>query len=299
MRDILREPLLHFLLLGLGLFVLFELATDGDSTEDPKTITVSEDTLLTYLQYRSRAFDPAMALARLRNMPAQDLKRLIEDFVREEALYREALSLGLDNNDYIIKRRLVQSIEFITTGFATAGAQVSDDDVRNFYDANRERYREAPFATFTHVFFSSESRSREAALALAKEKLEELNADDVAFQRATQHGEYFPYATNYVERQPPYIAGQFGAPFAKALFGLAPDESEWHGPLESPLGFHVVMMVNKSEARIPPLDAIVDSVRYDAEQDAVKALTDKTVQGIVDTYTVHKEFGFDDETSVE
>ena len=292
MRDFLKEPLFHFLLAGVALFALFE-ALSPVASYDAREIVVNEESLLTYIQYRSRAFEPELARARLRSMPEADLERLIEDFVREEALYREAISLGLEENDYIIKRRLVQSIEFITTGFATAGTKVSEDDVRAYYQANRERYFVEPFATFTHVFFSSEKRGRAEALAQANRKLEELNRDAVPFEGAVQHGDYFAYSTNYVEREPAYIAGQFGRPFTEALFALKPDAQQWLGPIESPFGFHLVLLTEQTEGRYPMLDEVEEGVRYDAEQDAIKAMNDRVVAGIVETYTVRRELGSD------
>ena len=76
---------------------------------------------------------------------------LVDDFVREEALHREALALGMDANDYVIKQRLIQSIQFITNGFVTAAVDVSDDDVADYYEANKDDYYVDPYVTFTHV----------------------------------------------------------------------------------------------------------------------------------------------------
>ena len=129
MKKMLRDPLVHFLVFGLGLFVLFELVASDDAAYDSRVIDVDRDALLTFVQYRSRAFQPHAAAARLDGMSEEELDRLISDYVREEALHREAKALGVDKNDYIIKRRIIQSIEFITDGFVTAAVDVSDDDI--------------------------------------------------------------------------------------------------------------------------------------------------------------------------
>ena len=115
--------------MGFGLFLLFEVVASDDAAYDSRVIKVDRDALLTFVQYRSRAFEPRAAAARLDNMPEDELDRLIADYVREEALHREAKALGMDQNDYIIKRRMIQSIEFITDGFVTAAVDVSDEDV--------------------------------------------------------------------------------------------------------------------------------------------------------------------------
>jgi len=212
----------HFLVLGLGLFVLFDLVASDEAAYDSKVINVDRDALLTFVQYRLRAFQPKAAAARLDGMSEAELERLISDYVREEALHREALALGMDKNDYIIKRRLIQSIEFITDDLASVAVEVADEDVQAYFDANREDYYVDPFVTFTHVFFNNERHGREVSLALATAKLAELNGQRVPFSNATRHGDRFPYFVNYVERGPQFVISHFGAPMAEAVFALAP-----------------------------------------------------------------------------
>lgn len=291
MRKLLKEPLLHFLAVGAALFVLFDVM-GGDRTEnEPKVIEVNRDALLAYLQYRSRAFESSLAEARLRSMPKAELERLIADYVREEALHREALALGMDQNDYIIKRRLVQSIEFITAGFATAGLTLSDDDIEAYYRVNRQRYFVEPFVTFTHVFFDKGRHTREEASSLANAMVGALNERQAAFSEAPRHGDRFAYAVNYVEREPGFVAGHFGPEMAKAVFELEPNDKIWRGPFESPHGFHVILLTQKAGGRYPELAEIRKTVAYDAERDAVSALTDTAIQAIVDTYEVRRELG--------
>ena len=188
MTKILRDPLVYFLLAGFGLFLLFDIVASDDAAYDSRVINVDRDALLTFVQYRLRAFEPRAAAARLDAMPEDELDRLIADYVREEALHREAKALGMDKNDYVIKRRMIQSIEFITDGFVTAAVDVSDEDVSAYYEANREDYYISPFVTFTHVFFDGERHNRDEAFGLAKAKLAELNEQQVPFSDAPRHG---------------------------------------------------------------------------------------------------------------
>ena len=96
----LKDPLAHFLALGLGLFLLYAAFNPGGGTgDDPKRIVVDRDALLTFVQYRTKTFQPKLAAARLDAMSGERLKRLIDDYVREEALHREAKALGLGRND--------------------------------------------------------------------------------------------------------------------------------------------------------------------------------------------------------
>lgn len=290
MRKILKDPLVHFLVLGLGLFVLFDLVASDEAAYDSRVINVDRDALLTFVQYRSRAFEPKAAAARLDNMSDDELERLIADYVREEALHREAKALGVDKNDYIIKRRMIQSIEFITDGFVTAAVDVSDDDIAAHYEANREDYYINPFVTFTHVFFSGERHSRDETLALATAKLAELNRQQVPFSHAPRHGDRFPYFVNYVERDPQFVASHFGLSMAQKVFGLESSDSTWHGPFESQYGMHLIMLTRKAEGRYPELAEIEAVVRDDAERDAIAALKDKAIQAIVDTYEVRRSY---------
>ena len=288
MSKLLKEPLLHFLLIGIGLFVLFEIVAGDTDEYDSRVINVDRDSLLTFVQFRSRAFEPSAAASRLDAMSAEELDRLIDDYVREEALHREALALGMDKNDYVIKRRMIQSIEFVTNGFVTAAVEVSDDDVQEFYEANREDYFIEPYVTFAHVFLSAEDRDRGEIAEAAGMLLAELNANQVPFSHAPRYGDRFPYFVNYVERSPDLVASHFGAGMAEKIFSLQPSDNTWRGPFESAYGFHAVMLVRKSEGRYPALEEIADTVREDAEREAIESLQNEAIQAIVDMYEVRR-----------
>lgn len=288
LSKLLREPLLHFLLVGIGLFVLFEIV-GGDAEEfDSRVIDVNRDTLLTFVQFRTRAFEPGAAAARLDAMSSEELERLIDDYVREEALHREAAALGVDKNDYVIKRRMIQSIEFVTNGFVTAAVEVSDDDVEEFYAANRHDYFIEPHVTFAHVFLSAEDRDSAEIADRADALLAELNASQAPFSHAPRYGDRFPYFVNYVERSTEFVTSHFGARMAEALFALEPSDTTWQGPFESAYGLHLVMLARKTEGRYPALNEIAEVVRRDAEREAIATLQEEAIQAIVDTYDVRR-----------
>lgn len=286
MNRFLREPLVHFLAIGIGLFVLFGLVAPEESNLDSKTIVVDRDALLTFVQFRSKAFNPEVAAARLDALGDAELARLIDDYVREEALHREALALGMDQNDYVIKQRLIQSLQFITNGFVSAAVDVSDEEIADYYEANRDDYYVDPYATFTHVYFSNDRHGREQARQLAETQLAELNDQNVPFSESTRHGERFLYNVNYVERTEDFIASHFGRAMAAAVFELEPDDSRWYGPFESAYGQHLVMLTKRTEGVYPPLEEIADSVREDALRIKLDEQNDRAVQAIVDTYDI-------------
>jgi hypothetical protein len=290
LKDFLREPLVHFLAIGLGLFVLFELVAPADANLSSKTIVVDRNALLTFVQYRSKAFNPDVAAARLDALSEAELEMLIDDYVREEALHREAQALGMDTNDYVIKQRMIQSLQFITNGFVTSAVDVSDDEVAIYYEANKDDYYIDPYVTFTHVFFSVDRHEPELARTLAQAKLAQLNADSVPFSESTRHGDRFLYNVNYVERTEDFVGSHFGRHMAQALFSLDPNDQLWQGPLESAYGYHLVMVSKRTEGMYPDLSDVAESVRDDALRVEINEKNELAVQAIVGTYDVRMNF---------
>jgi hypothetical protein len=276
--------------LGLGLFLLYAAVNPGGGTsDDPRRIVVDRDGLLTFIQYRTKTFQPKLAAARLDAMPRQELKLLIDDYVREEALHREAKALGLGENDYVIKRRMIQKVDFITQGFAEAVIAVSEEDLKSFYEANKARYREQAFITFTHVFFDAEQRGQQEAEALAAAKLAALRDGAIPFSDAPKHGERFPYGVNYVERTRDHVESHFGKAMTGALFALEPDDGSWRGPFSSRHGAHLVMVVKKQDARVPSFADVRGRVEADLKSERKRQQAEKAIKSIVDSYRVEIE----------
>jgi hypothetical protein len=286
LKKILKEPLVHFLAAGLGLFVLFGLVNRDDRDFDPNVITVDQEALLTFIQYRIKAFNPDLAKKKLNALSDEELQRLIDDYVREEVLHREAIALGLDDDDYIIRRRLVQKLEFITEGFAEAGADVDEAALQRYFDANKADYYVEPYVTFTHVFFQTEDRPREQARAFAEKELQRLNRNSVPFSDAPQYGDRFLYHVNYVERTPDYVGSHFGPPMTRALFELEPNEFVWRGPFDSAYGVHLVLLTTNEPGREPELAELEARVREDARRARVREETEAAIADVVDAYDV-------------
>ncbi|MGB5813423.1 MAG: peptidylprolyl isomerase [Polyangiales bacterium] len=287
MRKLLKEPLFHFLLGGVALFVLYGVV--GDREQDVRTsnvVEVDRETLLTFIQYRTKAFEPSVAAKRLDALSDEELDRLIEQYVREEILYREAIALGLDQDDYIIRRRLVQKLEFITEGFAEETVTLDKATLGAYFKANKADYHVEPSVTFTHVFFETENRAPGAAKAMAEAKLAELNRDQVPFSKAPAHGDRFLYHLNYVERTPAYVASHFGGDMAEEIFTLSADTTRWLGPLRSPYGFHLVLIAASEAGRDPALEEVKDRVYEDARVDHTRRRTEEAVERVIEAYEV-------------
>ena len=278
---------MHFLAAGFALFVLFGLVNEGDdANRNSKMIVVDRNALLRFVQFRSKAFDPTLAAERLDGLSERDVRRLIDEYVREEVLHREALALGLERDDYVIRRRMVQKVEFITEGFAEASNQVDERELQRYFEANKEDYYVEPHVTFAHVFFDKDKHGRELARALANKELRRLNAKKVPFSDAPKYGDRVLYHVNYVERTPDYVSSHFGVPMAAKIFGLEPDDRLWRGPFDSPYGSHLVMLTRSKGGRDPQLDEIRVRVLEDASRALVRKRTEEAIDRIVDSYDV-------------
>lgn len=287
LKNLIRQPLLHFLLIGLGLFVLYNL-TVKDIPEETysKTIVVDKDALLTFMQYRSKAFDEKGFSEKLESMNEEELSNLIDDYVREEVLYREALGIGLDREDYVIRRRLVQKVEFINRGFIDSTTELSGDEIKKYFEENRDDYFVEPSVTFTHVYFGNDVHGKEKARVLAEQKLASLNENQVPFTKGGEHGDRFLYHLNYVERTPEYVSSHMGDEFTDEIFSLTPSDAIWYGPFESKYGSHLVMLSGKKDGRYPEIEEIYGRVKDDARFSIIREKSNKTIGEIIDAYDV-------------
>lgn len=294
MKNIIRQPLLHFLLIGFGFFLLFKVFGDDDDL-DSKTIVVDKESLMNFFQYRSKAFNQEVFEERLASMPREELDKMINDYIRQEVLYREAMAMGLDKEDFIIKQRMIQKVEFISQGIAEAVTQLTDDEIKKYYEEHMEGYYVQPFATFTHVFFDYERWGPEEAKSKAEAEVTYLNKNRVTFNQAPSRGDRFFYHTNYVERDPEYVASHFGTEMTKAIFEASPSDKNWIGPFPSEYGYHIVMLTKNEPGRYPDLDEVISRVTDDAQREFTRQKNEETIQSIIDEYDVRVTLEVDTE----
>jgi hypothetical protein len=282
----LREPLLHFLIAGVILFTAFDVFRGDDPIADSDTIIVDRRALLTFLQYRANAFDPETFGAALDGMTDRELEEVIDSYIKEEILYREALELGLETSDNIIRQRMVQKMSFLLTDIAAADSSTDPEALETWFEANLETYAIQPWATFTHVFFDAEKRGPERALAAAQEAARDLNASGAGFNDAPGFGDRFPFLRNYVERTLEYVAGHFGYEFVAAIEALDPTDSEWQGPFESVYGQHVILLTHWADRSYPELDEVRSAVERDLATELSKLALDEITRSVRERYTV-------------
>ena len=293
LRRFLQEPLLHFLVAGGILFGAFGLThRAGPALASSKTIVVDRETLLNFFQYRSNAFQPAFFSSQLEAMTAAERKDLVDQYVQEEILYREAKAMGLDQGDYVIRQRLVQKMRFLIEGMTEGRAEPSDAVLAEYFQKNSKRYAVDPSVTFTHVFFDSSVRGDQEARESALRLKDQLNAGGAAFSDAPKYGDRFPFLQNYVERTFDYVASQFGNEFVSELKQSTPSEKHWIGPIRSTYGYHVVLMTRLTEARIPKLDEIRSQVADDWQRDQIEDARSRSMNQLAGQYKiVEKDLG--------
>ena len=281
---LIRQPLLHFLLLGGALFVFYDLNApelEGTIQDDPTRIVVDRDSLLNFMQYRANAFQPEVFSERLDSMSDQEVQDIIREYVREESLYREALALGMDQGDYNIRLRLVQKVEFLLENLVLEQSTPTEQELLDFYQAHQSDYRVDTVYTFTHIFFDAGREGMAAARDRAVQVL--ADSDDIEFDESSQYGDRYPFLQNYVGRTRDFVSNNFGTAFAEALDMASVSDERWQGPFESRYGMHLVMLRERAEPYTLSFDDVrgrlIDDVRYEALNTLREEAEDRVVSG--------------------
>jgi parvulin-like peptidyl-prolyl isomerase len=194
------------------------------------------------------------------------MRRLMESKVREEILYREALALGLEQGDTIVKRCMVQKMEFLAEDLSTL-REPSREELKAWFEKNPQRFMIAGRASFRHLYFSFDKRGERVREA-AEGVLAELAGKPADAPGAATLADPFMFQDYYGDRSPEQVADVFGAKFTRSLFQLEP--GAWQGPIESGFGWHLVWVDSMTPARVPAFEEVEPEVRSEwvAEQRA-------------------------------
>lgn len=211
----------------------------------------------------------------------------MDAYIREEVLYREALSVGLDRDDQVIRRRLVQKLEFITEDLASQ-VQPSEVELQTFFQENVERYRVPERRSFQHVYFNLDRRGASAEQD-AELVLERLRAESPYISQAIVLGDRFMLQYEYRDLGEQEVARSFGSRFATDLFDAEP--GEWQGPVLSGYGLHLVQVTSLTEGRVPDLSEVRDAVLLDYGTDA----RDRASQLLYDNLRIQYDIEIDEE----
>ena len=249
-----KEPLLHFLVIGAVLFALYEAVDTAPEQPDENAISITE----TEVEGLASSFN------RTWRRPPNDaeLAAMIDDRVREEVLVREAITLGLDQNDAVIRRRLRQKMEFLTSSIVEA-MEPEDAKIQAFFETNRDKFKRPGRIALRQVFLGETPEA--TGIGAALEALESGNDPATVGVRSLIPPE-LPLSPETV------VDGTFGRGFYESLSAL-PD-GRWAGPVRSGYGMHLVFVTERQLPAIPPLDEIRDNVvqawRAEIQQDLLE-----------------------------
>jgi PPIC-type PPIASE domain len=238
MNKMLREPLLHFLFMGAALFVVFGLINDRTSSDADTQVVVSAG--------RIEQLENIFAKTWQRPPTTDELKGLVDDFVLEEIYYRQAVAMGIDRDDTVIRRRLRQKFEFLTDDMAAA-AVPTDEELANYLTANAEVFMTDTTYTFEQVYINPDRPGVDLGGYIAAQ-LSALRAGNVV------DGDSALLPTSFDVTPGRVVDSNFGSGFSANLDSLP--AGEWQGPVESGLGLHLVRIDARVESTLPELSDI-------------------------------------------
>ena len=268
MKKFFKEPLVHFVLIGAALFAAFQVPWGRDEA-DPNRIVVTAGQVEALAANFSRTW--------MRPPTPQELTHIVSEHVRNEVFYREALALGLDKDDLLIRRRLRQKLEFILEDVASQ-VDPSDEDLAAFMAENPETFRQNPKLSFRQVYLSSDKR--QDIPADAKEMLVQIKAGEDPDQlgdRSMLDSTFELLGQDGIERR-------FGTEFARQVVTLPVDE--WSGPVVSGYGGHLVLVSERVDGRMPELEEVREAVVLEWRNQKRKAVQEETIQDLLKNYEV-------------
>jgi hypothetical protein len=258
----LRKRILIFLIAGF-LIYLIDVALNPD--EDNKDIYISDQELTSLITaWKSQVG---------RDPTDEEIVKIINNLVEEEILYREALLLGLDKEDRIIKRRLAQKITFLKQ--ETLLENPNQEALKLFYNENKEKYFIQPSYSFTHLFFTKETDYEGRSI----QALQGLLADKTPID-----SDPFLLGKNFIDKTTEEIARNFGNDFIAAFANL--ELNKWSGPFESSFGNHLVLLRDHKEGFYPPFNEIKDQVLHDYFMQTKENAINKYINDVKSEYRI-------------
>lgn len=259
-RSWLREPLVHFLLAGAAIYAA--LGWWGNPV-DPADRTIAIT--------RERQAGIALGFERIMGRPPTDAEMdgLIDRWVREEVLYREALRLGLDEDDAVVRRRLATKMDELATASAET-ATLSEETLEQWLAAHPERFADGGALSFDQAWFAGEDTAKRA-LATPNPR-----GNPISLPRS-------------VARMPTSeVRETFGQQFVQELAVLQPGE-RWQGPVPSGFGWHLVRLRERTPGKVPPLGDIRDLVEADWRNATIAERRERAYEVLRDAYQVERE----------
>lgn len=248
---IIKEPLVHFLFLGACIYGAYALFGAPEEDEGDNLIHIDVKRIDAFISgWQSRWNRPPTA---------QEINGMIQQNINEEVLYRQAVAMGLNENDPITRRRMAQKLEFLTSDLAQA-QQPKDGELEKYFQDNMDAYRGDDLITFVHVFFNPDERD-DKTLDDAAKVLKELQVAGEPDLEKLEIGDRFMLQNHFKSVDEVEVRRQLGSGFAESLMKL--EEGKWHGPVLSGYGVHLVYVYQLEKAPAPAHEKVKDKVLED------------------------------------
>lgn len=269
-----REPLVHFLVIGIALFILYSLWGQQEARQQERSITITAGEVAWLTDAWEKRWN--------RPPTPEERKGLVDQYIRERILYREAVAMGLDRDDSVIRRRLAQKLEFLSNDLITPQPPTGEE-LKAYFTEHLDRYQPPALVTMTQVFIDPDLRG-DQTLADAEDIKQRLIALKEPPNDARSYGDAFMLQSYYPERSEADLLKLFGSVFARSVFEL--ESGQWHGPVLSGYGTHLVYIHDHQQPEPPALADIEKQVRQDWERDKRAELNAQFVDSMIARYEV-------------
>ncbi len=276
MKKLLKEPLLHFMLLGFLIFALYGIV---NKENDSESVIMIDD-------YDMDNIIASWEMQWKRLPTDEELKSLVDLNIKQEIFYQEALKMNLDHNDEIIKRRLAQKMQFLSNDLATLN-EPSDEELKKFYDANFEDYLTPAEYSFYQIILSPDYRKD------PKKDAEQLLSEfaNGSFEEMKTKGDPLPFPYFFENTDANEINRQLGMKFSNAL--KTTKIKTWTGPILSGFGYHLVYLIDKTGPQIPDFNIVKENLLRDFEYENQKNLNDQIFKELKKNYEI--KFNLDED----
>ena len=271
---LLGEPILHFFVIGAIIYGAFYIVAKEEPLPQEQTIVLSEQ----QIEWLAASFEGSW-----KRRPTQaELDGLIEYTVRETALYREALKMGLDRDDTVIRQRLAQKIRFLSQDLQRI-PEPTDAQLQAYLDDHQDRYALEAEIAFAHVFFNPDKR-KDQLIPDAEGTLKILLEQSVAPGSSAEFGDGMLLPGAFSGARKAEVARNFGIEFADQVFALQP--GGWQGPVSSAYGLHLVYVSDLQQPALPGIEDLRDRLSRDWAQSQSEELSEAFVDRIVSQYRI-------------
>jgi hypothetical protein len=277
LKTLAREPLVHFLLIGAGIYGLYGIFGNSLDVDDERSIIVSAGEIKARSDQWSKQWE--------RPPTEEELAGLIRDYVRTQVLYREAMAMGLEDGDAMIERRLAQRLQLLIQSLIKP-EEPSEDELRTWFDENVKEFTQPDLYSLVHLYFSPDKRGAateddaEAVLAVL-ESLEEIPEDFESY------GDRLLPQSYYADQTEAGLSRVFGQGFVDEVIKLEP--GGWRGPVVSGYGLHLVYVTEVARALAPDFSALAEQAKERWTAEKSRELNERFIENLIESYEITVE----------